>query len=234
MLPCIRKTHLKATGPPSSSSWPPPISGHDLMAIFPTVPPSTNVCCNDIFSKQARAYLSGSKDDTATTEGDAGRAVPREARHRRTNTTDSSRSPSFVGSEHSRNGLDALAEQACLESSSIRTPPLDRGGSRTADRPERDAEGANGRPTRSRQSKVRALRYLRAQAVHRSCLGLRPDTSFPLDIKAQRDGGLLRAGTPDRRTTTPRPSSSQADSSTPLFTRRPLERTAYPRFVSQS
>lgn len=182
------------------------------MAIFPTVPPSTNVCCNDIFSKQARAYLSGSKDDTATTEGDAGRAVPREARHRRTNTTDSSRSPSFVGSEHSRNGLDALAEQACLESSSIRTPPLDRGGSRTADRPERDAEGANGRPTRSRQSKVRALRYLRAQTVHRSCLGLRPDTSFPLDIKAQRDGGLLRAGTPDRRTTTPRPSSSQAES----------------------
>ena len=37
---------------------PPRISGHDLMAIFPTNPPSHNVSCDDLFKKQARQFLS--------------------------------------------------------------------------------------------------------------------------------------------------------------------------------
>jgi hypothetical protein len=37
---------------------PPRISGHDLMAIFPTNPPPHNVSCDDLFKKQARQFLS--------------------------------------------------------------------------------------------------------------------------------------------------------------------------------
>lgn len=37
---------------------PPRISGHDLMAIFPTNPPQHNVSCDDLFKKQARQFLS--------------------------------------------------------------------------------------------------------------------------------------------------------------------------------
>ncbi|GJE88307.1 hypothetical protein PsYK624_043900 [Phanerochaete sordida] len=42
----------------SSANMPPRISGHDLMAIFPTNPPSHNVSCDDLFKKQARQFLS--------------------------------------------------------------------------------------------------------------------------------------------------------------------------------
>lgn len=238
----------------SSSSMPPPISGHDLMAIFPTAPPSSTVCCNDIFSKQARAYLSGSREGTATAQGDAPNSRP--------NWTAPGGSRSEQSQSHPRaNGLDALAEQACLESSSVRTPP-DRpgGGSRNADRSEQDVESGSGRQPRGRHSKVCGIVQKRSRArSHSSTLShchilrflpwiLRPHMSRvpcrgsdisllpPLffSIKAQRDGGLPRDATPDRRTTTPRPSSSsQADTATPLFTRRPLERTSYPRFVPQ-
>ena len=117
------------------------------MAIFPTAPPSSTVCCNDIFNKQARAYLSGSRESTASAQGDAPNSRPNWAAQggaRNEQTRSHSRS----------NGLDALAEQACLESSSMRTPP-DRpgGGSRNADRTEQDAEGGGARQPK-RHSKV--------------------------------------------------------------------------------
>lgn len=118
------------------------------MAIFPTAPPSSTVCCNDIFNKQARAYLSGSRESTASAQGDAPNSRP--------NWTAPGGARSEQSQSHSRaNGLDALAEQACLESSSLRTPP-DRpgGGSRNADRTEQDVESGSGRQPRGRHSKV--------------------------------------------------------------------------------
>jgi len=42
----------------TSANMPPRISGHDLMAIFPTTPPSHTVSCDDLFKKQARQFLS--------------------------------------------------------------------------------------------------------------------------------------------------------------------------------
>lgn len=44
--------------PSTSAKMPPRISGHDLMAIFPTNPPSHTVSCDDLFKKQARQFLS--------------------------------------------------------------------------------------------------------------------------------------------------------------------------------
>ncbi|KAF7797481.1 hypothetical protein EIP86_008679 [Pleurotus ostreatoroseus] len=196
---------LSGTSRAPSSSMPPPISGHDLMAMFPTVPPSSEVCCDHIFKKQARAYLSGSREGTATPEGDA-------VRHRV--DSGSSPAPTFARRDSAaprHSGLDALAEQACMgspsssssSSTTLRTPPVDRASSRSTGT-EQDGEAVS-RQSRSRQSKAQ-----RAEA------------------------GLMQGSTLDRRTNTPRPSSSHTESPTPLFTRRPLERTAYPRFVSST
>ncbi len=127
------------------------------MAMFPTVPPTSEVCCNDIFNRQARAYLSGSREGTAPPEGDA-------ARHRV--NSGGSPAPAFARRESAaarHGGLDALAEQACMgspsstsssSSSTLRTPPVDRASSRSAGHAEHDGEGAISRQSRSRQSKV--------------------------------------------------------------------------------
>lgn len=48
----------RSRDPSTSANMPPRISGHDLMAIFPTNPPSHNVSCDDLFRKQARQFLS--------------------------------------------------------------------------------------------------------------------------------------------------------------------------------
>ena len=149
----LDRTQLYVGAP--SSSMPPPISGHDLMAMFPTVPPSSEVCCDHIFKKQARAYLSGSREGTATPEGDA-------VRHRV--DSGSSPAPTFARRDSAaprHSGLDALAEQACMgspsssssSSTTLRTPPVDRASSRSTGN-EQDGEAVS-RQSRSRQSKVR-------------------------------------------------------------------------------
>lgn len=43
---------------PPASSLPSRISGHDLMAIFPTNPPPHTISCDDLFKKQAHQFLS--------------------------------------------------------------------------------------------------------------------------------------------------------------------------------
>ena len=52
--------------PVDPNAWPSPppapvleqLTGHDLMALFPTQAPSQSISCNDIFKSQAREFLS--------------------------------------------------------------------------------------------------------------------------------------------------------------------------------